>query len=102
MIGRMFQKFTRIFGSHRLSVVVDPAKSSRKPAGKPSAKSALKSLSPIGYTLPQLRNRACQWQAQGQKNASFSSWRCATCGVEAFSRTGAAPKQCKKGLDGRL
>lgn len=52
--------------------------------------------------VPRLKGGGCQWRADGQKNASFRRWRCASCGVEAYSSTGKAPDQCKKGLDGRL
>jgi len=47
------------------------------------------------------RNR-CAWRAEGQKNASFSRFHCETCGVEAFSRDGKPPRQCKRGVDGGL
>ncbi|MFY0681301.1 MAG: hypothetical protein JXR13_12055 [Thalassovita sp.] len=85
MITKIFSKLSRMFGRPGLSVVGETPKT-------PSPK----------FSLPKLGAKRCNWQPQGKKNASFSAWRCSACGVQAYSRTGAAPDQCKKGLDGRL
>lgn len=42
----------------------------------------------------------CRWKKDKKAlpRASFTAWRCATCGVEAYSSDGRAPKECKRSL----
>ncbi|MGK7653442.1 hypothetical protein ACSQ76_13800 [Roseovarius sp. B08] len=44
--------------------------------------------------------RACKWSETGNSNGRFVEYRCAACGVSAFSATGAAPAICKSNLKG--
>ena len=58
-----------------------------------------------GASLPKAAKpvkNACKWDKTGDRSGAFVEYRCATCGVSAFSRTDAAPKDCKKGLTGGL
>jgi len=44
--------------------------------------------------------RDCRWRRDrsGPPRAGFTRWRCAACGVEAYSTDGRAPKECKRGV----
>lgn len=42
----------------------------------------------------------CKWSKTGNSSGAFVEYHCASCGVSAFGRTDAAPKDCKKGLTG--
>jgi hypothetical protein len=47
------------------------------------------------------RNR-CRWAATGAGEGSLQEFRCATCGVTAYSQSPAGPRECKRGLKGGL
>ncbi len=57
-----------------------------------------------GPSLPRAASpkNKCKWSKTGESSGAFVEYRCASCGVAAFSRTDAAPKDCKKGLTGGL
>lgn len=57
-----------------------------------------------GPNLPKMRTEKnpCKWSKTGERSGAFVEYRCAACGVSAFSRTDAAPKDCKKGLTGGM
>jgi hypothetical protein len=40
----------------------------------------------------------CRWSRSGGQSGVLVEYRCATCGVTAFSASGGAPKQCKKDI----
>ena len=43
--------------------------------------------------------RPCRWKRdRARPRAGMARWACATCGVDAFSRDGRPPKECKRGL----
>ncbi|HSR72194.1 MAG TPA: hypothetical protein VLL72_07415 [Kiloniellales bacterium] len=45
------------------------------------------------------RGSRCAWQgAPGEHAPAFARWRCADCGIEAYSTDGRPPKECKKAL----
>ncbi|QFT99402.1 hypothetical protein FIU85_18950 [Roseovarius sp. THAF8] len=44
--------------------------------------------------------RACKWSETGNSNGRFVEYRCAACGVAAYSATGDAPVICKSNLKG--
>ena len=44
--------------------------------------------------------RACAWSETGNSNGRIVEYRCAACGVAAYSATGAAPVICKSNLKG--
>ncbi|KRS14648.1 hypothetical protein XM53_02800 [Roseovarius atlanticus] len=44
--------------------------------------------------------RACKWSETGNSNGRFVEYRCASCGVAAYSATGDAPVICKSNLKG--
>lgn len=44
--------------------------------------------------------RACKWSETGNRNGRFVEYRCAACGVAAYSATGDAPVICKSNLKG--
>lgn len=46
------------------------------------------------------RTKACKWSATGEGQGRLKQYRCATCGVTAYSGTGKPPAQCKKNLGG--
>lgn len=57
-----------------------------------------------GLSMPKATKpkNKCKWAKTGESSGAFVEYRCASCGVAAFSRTDAAPKDCKKGLTGGL
>jgi hypothetical protein len=57
-----------------------------------------------GISMPKATpaKNKCKWSKTGDSSGAFVEYRCASCGVAAFSRTDAAPKDCKKGLTGGL
>ncbi len=44
--------------------------------------------------------RACSWSETGARNGRFVEYKCAACGVAAYSATGQAPVICKRTLGG--
>ncbi|MCG7494416.1 hypothetical protein [Thalassobius sp. Cn5-15] len=90
----MFRKLTGKRSAPGLTVIGSP------PRTIPRSAQSVKS--PRFNPLPRLRGNSCDWVSEGAKNASFTQYRCTTCGVEAFSRTGKAPRQCKRGVEGGL
>ncbi|QFT92613.1 hypothetical protein FIU86_07150 [Roseovarius sp. THAF9] len=46
--------------------------------------------------------RACKWSETGNSNGRFVEYRCAACGVAAYSATGDAPVICKSNLKGSV
>ena len=58
-----------------------------------------------GGAMPKMampKKKACKWAKTGDSSGAFVEYRCSACGVSAFSRNDAAPKDCKKGLTGGL
>ncbi|MBP0483701.1 hypothetical protein [Sagittula salina] len=46
--------------------------------------------------------KACDWQPMGEPRGRLREFRCAACGVTAFSTNAEGPELCKRGLaDGR-
>ena len=43
----------------------------------------------------------CPWR-EGSTRKGMIRWQCAECGVEAFTKDGRAPKECKRDLRGGL
>jgi hypothetical protein len=41
--------------------------------------------------------KACRWRKDGTR-AGMTRWRCAVCGVDAFSKGRRSPKECKRAL----
>jgi hypothetical protein len=48
------------------------------------------------------RKSDCKWRATGEVKTTLAEYRCAACGIAAYSRTGKAPTMCKKNLRGGL
>ena len=48
------------------------------------------------------RRKPCKWQPTGDGKGALLEFRCETCGVSAYSRTGKGPVDCKQNLRGRL
>lgn len=48
--------------------------------------------------------RSCNWRPDNvtDRRPPFARWRCAACGVEAYSSDGHPPKDCKKMLKSGL
>ena len=57
-----------------------------------------------GRSLPRAASpkNPCKWSKTGERSGAFVEYKCAACGVAAYSRTDAAPRDCKKGLTGGL
>ncbi len=47
------------------------------------------------------RKRDCKWAKSGDQNGRFVEYRCAICGIAAYSTTGKAPTNCKRNLRGK-
>ena len=43
-----------------------------------------------------------RWERAGKAHGAFVEFRCTACGTEAYSHTGKAPTDCKRGLNGGL
>ena len=98
MIWNMFRKLTGRGSGTGSGPKLTIVGADRKPVQRPRPRATAPRLS--GF--PKLSRRNCAWVSEGAKNASFTRYRCTTCGVEAFSRDGKAPRQCKRGVDGGL
>lgn len=49
-----------------------------------------------------MRKRPCRWVQAGRGKGGFDEYRCDTCNVVAYSRTGKPPETCKRTLGGGL
>jgi hypothetical protein len=61
----------------------------------------------LGQTLDPLvarlfRRAKCRWAATGAGEGALQEFRCATCGVTAYSQSATGPRECKRGLAGGL
>ncbi len=51
------------------------------------------------FLRPRAGAKSCRWKkSPGRTGATLERWQCMGCGVDAFSRDGHAPKECKRGL----
>jgi hypothetical protein len=44
------------------------------------------------------RRSPCKWALTGDSNGRLVEYRCETCGIAAYSTTGAAPVTCKRNI----
>jgi hypothetical protein len=56
----------------------------------------------LGGPAKKPAKRACKWSETGNSNGRFVEYRCAACGVAAYSATGEAPVICKSNLKGSV
>lgn len=56
-------------------------------------------LDPLWHRL--LRRKPCRWQLRDGRGA-LKEFRCAHCGVTAYSRTDRGPQECKRALRSSL
>ncbi|MEP3345215.1 MAG: hypothetical protein ABJN34_10225 [Litoreibacter sp.] len=57
----------------------------------------------VAFRLDKLfRRKPCRWNGTGDAKGALLEYRCATCGVAAYSRTGKGPNDCKRNLRGGL
>lgn len=56
------------------------------------------------HRIASFGGRACRWKRDGSRQgASLTRYVCATCGVDAYTSDGRAPRQCKRAYrDGGL
>jgi hypothetical protein len=57
-------------------------------------------LDPLWRRL--VRRKPCKWIAEANSAENLRAFRCATCGVTAYSAAANGPRECKRGLGGGL
>lgn len=53
----------------------------------------------VAFTLLRRRarsRRACRWKKDTRRRAGSERWQCMACGVDAFTRSGRPPRECKR------
>lgn len=51
------------------------------------------------WQLLRRRTRPCRWKKDRvRRRSGMQRWQCMACGVDAFTRDGRPPKECKRGL----